>query len=69
LACKHSKTSHVLVIGDSSNDALAACRAGCPIILVPYGYNHGETIQSVESDGIVANLLEESQLVKTINLN
>ena len=55
--------SQVLAIGDSSNDALAARRAGCPIILVPYGYNHGETIQSVESDGIVANLLEASRLI------
>jgi len=38
---------HTLMIGDSSNDAQAARAAGCPVVLVTYGYNHGEPIQSV----------------------
>lgn len=54
--------SQVLAIGDSSNDAQAARAAACPVLLVPYGYNHGEAIQNVESDGIVASLLEAAQL-------
>jgi phosphoglycolate phosphatase len=49
--------SQVLAIGDSSNDAQAARAAGCPVFNVPYGYNHGESIQNVDSDGIVASLL------------
>ena len=55
--------SQVLAIGDSSNDAQAARAAACPVLLVPYGYNHGEAIQNVESDGIVASLLVAAQLL------
>ena len=36
---------HTLMIGDSSNDALAAHAAGCPIVLMTYGYNHGQSIR------------------------
>ncbi len=36
---------HTLMIGDSSNDALAAHAAGCPIVLMTYGYNHGQDIR------------------------
>jgi phosphoglycolate phosphatase len=53
----------VMAIGDSSNDAQAARAAQCPVLLVPYGYNHGETIQNVESDGIVSTLLEAVKLI------
>jgi phosphoglycolate phosphatase len=35
------------MIGDSSNDARAAHAAGCPVVLVRYGYNHGEPIDAV----------------------
>lgn len=38
---------HTLMVGDSSNDAQAARAAGCPIVLVTYGYNHGHPIQDV----------------------
>ena len=55
--------SQVLAIGDSSNDAKAARAAACPVLLVPYGYNHGEAIQNVESDGIVTSLLEAANLI------
>lgn len=55
--------AQVLAIGDSSNDAIAARAAGCPVLLVPYGYNHGESIQEVDSDGIVATLLEAAHLL------
>jgi phosphoglycolate phosphatase len=34
-----------LMVGDSSNDAQAADAAGCPVVLMTYGYNHGEPIQ------------------------
>lgn len=45
-----------LMIGDSSNDAQAARAAGCPVLLVTYGYNHGEPIRSVDADGYVDSL-------------
>ena len=35
---------HTLMVGDSSNDAAAARAAGCPVVLVSYGYNHGEPV-------------------------
>ena len=53
----------VVAIGDSSNDALAARAAGCRALTVPYGYNHGEAVQLIDSDGIVENLLCAAQLV------
>jgi phosphoglycolate phosphatase len=48
--------SQVLAIGDSSNDAQAARAAGCKVFAVPYGYNHGQPVQSIDSDGIVDSL-------------
>ncbi|MHB8950247.1 MAG: HAD-IA family hydrolase [Rhodoferax sp.] len=45
-----------LMIGDSSNDAKAAHAAGCPVLLVTYGYNHGEPIHKVRADAYVDSL-------------
>lgn len=53
----------VVAIGDSSNDALAARAAGCRVLNVPYGYNHGQPIQEVDSDGIVETLLDAAHLI------
>lgn len=52
-----------VAIGDSINDALAARAAGCRLLNVPYGYNHGESVQDLGADGIVETLLEAAQLV------
>lgn len=41
-----TSTGQTLMVGDSSNDAQAAHAAGCPVILVTYGYNHGQPIQA-----------------------
>ena len=51
-----STPAATLVVGDSSNDALAARAAGCPVVLVRYGYNHGEPVESVDCDGLVERL-------------
>lgn len=53
----------VVAIGDSSNDAQAARAAGCRVLNVPYGYNHGEPIHKVDSDGIVPTLLDAAHLI------
>lgn len=55
--------SAVVAIGDSSNDAEAARAAGCRSLTVPYGYNHGKPVQSIDSDGIVASLLDAARLL------
>ncbi|MET3914267.1 phosphoglycolate phosphatase [Variovorax sp. OAS795] len=48
--------ARTLMIGDSSNDAKAARAAGCPVLLVTYGYNHGEPVRGVDADGFVDSL-------------
>jgi phosphoglycolate phosphatase len=50
--------ARTLMVGDSSNDAKAARAAGCPVVLVRYGYNHGEPIQDVDADGFIDALAE-----------
>ena len=48
--------ARTLMIGDSSNDAAAARAAGCPVVLVTYGYNHGAPVRAVNVDGFVDSL-------------
>jgi phosphoglycolate phosphatase len=57
-ACKVLGTmpARTLVIGDSANDAAAARAARCPVVLVRYGYNHGEPVDSVDADAWVDRL-------------
>lgn len=45
-----------LMIGDSVNDLQAARAAGCPVVCVPYGYNHGEDIADSKPDLLVERL-------------
>jgi len=59
--------AQVVAIGDSSNDAQAARAAGCPALTVPYGYNHGESIHTIDSDGIVDTLLDAANQIRTQN--
>ena len=54
-----------LMIGDPSNDARAARAAGCPVLLVTYGYNHGEPVRAVDADGFIDSLAELHQLLPT----
>jgi len=42
--------ARTLMVGDSRNDAAAARAAGCPVVLVTYGYNHGEPVQQVPAE-------------------
>lgn len=53
-----SLPARTLMLGDSSNDAQAARAAGCPVVLVSYGYNHGQPIQGVDADGFVDSLAQ-----------
>ena len=57
----------VVAIGDSSNDAEAARAAGCFVLTVPYGYNHGRPIHETDSDGIVDTLLEAAGAIDAHN--
>ena len=51
-----SAPSRTLMVGDSSNDAAAARAAGCPVVLVTYGYNHGEPVRGVDADAFIDRL-------------
>jgi len=53
----------LLMIGDSTHDATAARAAGCPVLVVPYGFNHGENVQSIDADGIVSTLLDAADCI------
>ncbi|HWP17886.1 MAG TPA: phosphoglycolate phosphatase [Burkholderiaceae bacterium] len=59
-ACEALGTTpaHTLMVGDSANDAQAARAAGCPVVLVTYGYNHGEPVRTVDADGYLDRLDE-----------
>ncbi|MCP3725390.1 phosphoglycolate phosphatase [Paraburkholderia sp. CNPSo 3272] len=56
-----------VAIGDSENDAIAGRAAGMATLTVPYGYNHGQPVQKIESDGIVASLLDAAKAVAAHN--
>lgn len=54
----------LLLIGDSLNDAVAARAAGCPVFCVPYGYNHGEPVDGLDLDAVIADLPAALKLIK-----
>ncbi len=54
----------LLLIGDSLNDTVAARAAGCPVFCVPYGYNHGEPVDSLFLDAVIPNLGAALPLIK-----
>ncbi|MFT4608757.1 MAG: phosphoglycolate phosphatase [Chitinophagales bacterium] len=64
---------HVVMVGDSINDVMAARAAGMPIICVSYGYNHGQTIfrqvgceqerHSHHPDAVIDSLAELKTLI------
>jgi phosphoglycolate phosphatase len=49
-------TGRLLMVGDSGNDVEAARNAGCPVLVVPYGYREGRPVHELEADGIVASV-------------
>jgi phosphoglycolate phosphatase len=51
-----SAPSRTLMVGDSSNDAQAARAAGCPVVLMSYGYNHGEPVSAAGADAVLDRL-------------
>jgi phosphoglycolate phosphatase len=50
--------AHTWMVGDSQNDALAARAAGCPVVLMTYGYNHGEPIEQAPHDLLLDSLAD-----------
>ena len=50
--------AQTLMVGDSQNDGMAARAAGCPVVLVTYGYNHGDPIAQAPHDRLIGSLAE-----------
>ena len=48
--------ANTLMVGDSRNDCEAARAAGCPVVLVSYGYNHGEPVAEARPDRVIDRL-------------
>jgi phosphoglycolate phosphatase len=44
------------VVGDSANDAEAARKAACRVLLVSYGYSEGRDVRTLDCDGVVETL-------------
>lgn len=53
--------AQAVMIGDSVNDAQAARAAGMRMLAVPYGYNEGHDVRSLEVDAIVASILDAAE--------
>jgi phosphoglycolate phosphatase len=53
--------ARALMVGDSSNDAQAAHAAGCPVVLVTYGYNHGQPVQDTPAHAWLDSLAHLSE--------
>ncbi|MEQ1838256.1 MAG: phosphoglycolate phosphatase [Candidatus Nitrotoga sp.] len=54
----------LLLIGDSLSDTAAARAAGCPVVCVPYGYNHGEPVETLDLDAVIPTLRDVMKLIK-----
>lgn len=61
--------ARLLMVGDSVNDAQAARAAGCPVLIVPYGYNEGEPVQTIDADGIVGSLAAVADCIRPVPIS
>ena len=56
--------AEMLMIGDSVNDAEAARAAGCPVFIVPYGYNEGQELRGLDCDAFIDDVPAALKFVK-----
>ena len=57
----------LLLVGDSLNDSQAARAAGCPVVLLPYGYNGGKDVREQDCDAVIESLPEVLKLIRKAN--
>lgn len=60
------RPAELLLIGDSLNDTLAANAAGCPVFLVPYGYNGGLDVREQNCDAVIESLPDALKLITKV---
>ncbi len=46
------------MVGDSQTDVLCARAAGCPVVCVRDGYNHGVPAEQLGADGVIESFLD-----------
>ncbi|MBM3398021.1 MAG: HAD-IA family hydrolase, partial [Betaproteobacteria bacterium] len=61
-----TSVARTLMVGDSSNDAQAAHAAGCPVVLVTYGYNHGQPVQDTPAAAWLDTLADLPACLKEV---
>ena len=52
-----------VMVGDSLNDVQSARAAGCPVVVVPYGYREGLGIGELGADAVVASVEEAARSI------
>jgi phosphoglycolate phosphatase len=55
--------SRAVVVGDSKHDAASGQAAGCRVLIVPYGYNEGQSVQTLDVDAIVETIEAAAQWI------
>ena len=67
-AAKHFgvKMDEVVMVGDSMHDAAAARAAGCPVFIVPYGYNEGQELRGLDCDAFIDDLPSALKYAKIV---
>lgn len=58
--------AQAVVIGDSANDAEGARAAGCPVLLVSYGYSEGGDVRELDCDGVCDSFGEAAERVLSL---
>ena len=48
----------LLYVGDSALDVAAARAAGCPVVVVDYGYRRGQPVEELGGDAVIASLVQ-----------
>jgi phosphoglycolate phosphatase len=51
-------TSNALFVGDSITDVETARAAGCPVVCVRDGYNHGTPAAQLGADAVIDSLIQ-----------
>ncbi len=55
--------AETLMVGDSLNDVLSARAAGCPVVVVPYGYREGLSLAELGADAVVESVEEAARSI------
>lgn len=58
-----TEPAETLVVGDSLNDVQSARAAGCPVVVVPYGYREGLALEDLGADAVVASVEEAARSI------